>query len=417
MKKLLFIISTILLLAEFYKSSAQWVQVTNGIGNKAVNALAVNGTYIFAGTQLYGVYLSTNNGELWTQAGLSNQLIISSFAFIGNNIFAGTSGGSGNGIYRSTDNGASWTQSGLNNRDINSLIVIGNNIFAGTAANHGVYVSTNNGTNWTQTALNNRNVTSLAVNGNYIFAGTFDPSNLYGVYLSTNNGGTWTQTSLNNQNVYSLAVNGNNIFAGTGSPTYAGVFLSTNNGTSWAQTTLNNFEINELAVIGNNVFAGGYLNGVYVSTNNGTNWTQRNEGLGNVEIFSFCILNNYIFAGSGWQTPLGIWRRPLSELVGIQLLSNEIPEKFSLSQNYPNPFNPTTKIRFDIPPLEGDRGRIVRITIYDMLGTEITTLVNEKIKPGTYEVKWEGTDYSSGVYYYKLFAGDYSETKKMILLR
>ena len=111
-----------------------------------------------------------------------------------------------------------------------------------------------------------------------------------------------------------------------------------------------------------------------------------------------------------------------SQPIGIQPISTEIPNKFSLSQNYPNPFNPTTKIRFNIPPLEGDRGRISQLIIYDVLGMEIKTLVNEQLKPGTYEVEFDPeksgqAGLPSGVYFYKLFTNGFSETKKMVLLK
>ena len=246
----------------------------------------------------------------------------------GNNIFAGTLCC---GVSISTDNGTSWAQTSLNNREVFSLAVNGNNVFAGTDLN-GVYLSTNNGTSWTQTSLNNRTVKSLAINGNDLFAGTLT----YGVYK---NG---IQTSLNNQSVYSLAVNGSNIFAGTDA---YGVYLSTDNGTTWTQTSLNNRNISSLVIIGNNIFAGDMNgNGVYGSNDNGANWTMRFEGFpGPIDIISLCIFNNYIFAGSDFR---GVYRRPLSELIGIQTISNEVPNQFSLSQNYPNPFNPKTKIRF-----------------------------------------------------------------------
>ncbi|MCI0448286.1 MAG: T9SS type A sorting domain-containing protein [Chlorobi bacterium] len=75
-----------------------------------------------------------------------------------------------------------------------------------------------------------------------------------------------------------------------------------------------------------------------------------------------------------------------------------------------------TKIRFDITNV-GTVPRTVRIIIFGILGREITTLVNEQLQPGTYEVNWDASNYPSGVYYYKLIAGDYSDTKKMILLK
>jgi len=104
-----------------------------------------------------------------------------------------------------------------------------------------------------------------------------------------------------------------------------------------------------------------------------------------------------------------------SQPIGIQPISSEIPSQFSLSQNYPNPFNPTTKIRFALPLSPKGEGLGVRLKIYDILGREVETLVNEQLKPGTYEVTWDASDYSSGVYFYSVQAGNYKETKKMIL--
>jgi hypothetical protein len=106
----------------------------------------------------------------------------------------------------------------------------------------------------------------------------------------------------------------------------------------------------------------------------------------------------------------------------VKKLGNEIPLNFALYQNYPNPFNPVTKIKFEIPLLrgvaaEGGRGVSVRLIIYDIIGREIAILVNEKLKPGTYEVEWDGSNFPSGVYFYKLQAGNYEESKKMILMK
>jgi uncharacterized delta-60 repeat protein len=113
-----------------------------------------------------------------------------------------------------------------------------------------------------------------------------------------------------------------------------------------------------------------------------------------------------------------------SQPIGIKQISSNIPEKFELYQNYPNPFNPLTKIKFDISPLSGGvprwtsgRGVLVKLTIYDILGREIAALVNEQLKPGIYEVEFDGTNYTSGIYYYRLTASDFSSTKKLVLLR
>ncbi|NWG29640.1 MAG: T9SS type A sorting domain-containing protein [Ignavibacteriaceae bacterium] len=90
----------------------------------------------------------------------------------------------------------------------------------------------------------------------------------------------------------------------------------------------------------------------------------------------------------------------------------ELPTKFSLSQNYPNPFNPTTNIEFRI----ADFG-FVSLKVYDVLGNEIATLVNEKKPAGEYEVEFDASNLPSGIYFYQLKAGSFTETKKMILLK
>jgi hypothetical protein len=111
---------------------------------------------------------------------------------------------------------------------------------------------------------------------------------------------------------------------------------------------------------------------------------------------------------------------------------NIYADGFTLSQNYPNPFNPVTTIKFSIPALTpslslGERvseGRVrVTLKIYDALGREVATLVNEAKEPGIYEVQFsagssgDASGLSSGVYFYRLAAGSFTETKKMVLLR
>ena len=93
------------------------------------------------------------------------------------------------------------------------------------------------------------------------------------------------------------------------------------------------------------------------------------------------------------------------------------PRRFSLWQNYPNPFNPTTKIRYSIPNVGTSLMKPVQLKIYDILGQEIATLVNEEKPAGNYEVEFDGSNHSSGVYLYRIQAGDFIQTKKMILLR
>jgi hypothetical protein len=372
--------------------------MSNGLGSKGTDALSSNTNSIFAGSGGFagtGIYISTNNGLNWNQSSL-NWGTVSAFGINGNNIFAGMWQHISRGLYRSTDNGLSWSYAGFQSEGILSLAVSGNNVFAGTNGN-GIYVSTNNGVNWTQTSPGGLKV--MVTNGNYLFGGASG-----GVYLSTNNGTNWMYSGVG-RDVRSLAANGNNIFAGTNG---YGVYLSTNNGTNWSQTSLNNRNVYALAVSGTNLFAGTYQYGVYYSGNNGTSWFQVNEGLGNLIVDALCIFDNYVFAASS----SGVYRRPLSELVGIIQNTNEIPGGFSLSQNYPNPFNPTTRIGFQI-----SKSGFVIMKVYDVLGREISTLVYEQMQPGTYETDWDGSNYPSGVYYYKLVSGSFSDKKKMILLK
>ncbi len=107
------------------------------------------------------------------------------------------------------------------------------------------------------------------------------------------------------------------------------------------------------------------------------------------------------------------------QIFGIKKLNEAVPDNFRLYQNYPNPFNPATKISFDIPAAGNSHfaggGFDVRLVIYDLLGSEIITLINERLNPGTYETEWNGSNYTSGVYFYKLECKEFSYTGKMVL--
>ncbi len=104
--------------------------------------------------------------------------------------------------------------------------------------------------------------------------------------------------------------------------------------------------------------------------------------------------------------------------IGIEPINSEIPQYFALYQNYPNPFNPVTKIRFSIPLLRGvAEGRGVLLKIYDILGKEIALLVNEELRPGTYEIEWDASNFPSGVYFYSIITENFTQTNKMVVLK
>ena len=107
--------------------------------------------------------------------------------------------------------------------------------------------------------------------------------------------------------------------------------------------------------------------------------------------------------------------RDLNDFTGVtgaSSVSTIIPDKFSLEQNYPNPFNPVTNLEFGISDLG-----FVSLKVYDILGKEVVTLVNEKLNPGNYKVEFNGSDLTSGVYFYTLNAEGFTETKRMLLLK
>ncbi|MEI7484324.1 MAG: T9SS type A sorting domain-containing protein [Ignavibacteriota bacterium] len=103
--------------------------------------------------------------------------------------------------------------------------------------------------------------------------------------------------------------------------------------------------------------------------------------------------------------------------VGVNQIGTTVPGNFSLSQNYPNPFNPETRIKFAIPSIRNLNSNVVILRVFDMLGKEIATLVNDRLSPGVYEVAFDGNKLSSGMYFYKLQMGEYSDTKRMVLLK
>ena len=98
--------------------------------------------------------------------------------------------------------------------------------------------------------------------------------------------------------------------------------------------------------------------------------------------------------------------------IGISGNSNQIPSNYALFQNYPNPFNPATTIRYDVPS-----AGLVKLVIYDILGREISSPVNEIKTPGSYIISFDASNLPSGVYFYKITAGNFATTKKMLLVK
>ncbi|MCX7832744.1 MAG: T9SS type A sorting domain-containing protein [Ignavibacteria bacterium] len=119
---------------------------------------------------------------------------------------------------------------------------------------------------------------------------------------------------------------------------------------------------------------------------------------------------NFTYSESGFNRYAGFVQNP--NAVGIQALQTEMPNKIILHQNYPNPFNPITNIKFDLP-----NGDFVKLAVYNLLGQEISTLLNEFLKAGSYNITFNGYDLPSGIYFYKIITSDFSDTKRMILIK
>jgi len=364
--------------------------------------------YLFA---VISIVFSSSLNAQWVRSNGPSGYVYSLVAS-DTNLFAGNNNGK---IFRSTDNGTSWTvvYNGLAGSRTDALAISDTNLFAANSA--GVLRSTNNGTSWTavNSGLTGTSlyIVALFVSDTNLFAGTWGSS----AFRSTNNGTTWTSANngLTSNNVHAFAdfpnwTGSTNLFAGTYFA--SGVYLSTDNGGSWiaVSTGLTNSNVRALAVSDTNLFAGTDGGGVFYSTNNGTSWTVFNTGLTNNDVNALFVYGTNLFAGTGD----GVWRRPLLDITGIEDPSNEIPSRFILDQNYPNPFNPSTKISYIIPERSN-----VSLKVFNLLGSEVASLVNEEKSAGVYEVDFNAATLPSGVYFYKLQAGSFVEMKKMILLK
>ena len=189
------------------------------------------------------------------------------------------------------------------------------------------------------------------------------------------------------------------------------ILRTTNGGTNWiSQYSGTNERLYGVSFTDVNTGTAVGINGTILrTTNGGTNWILQTSGtINHLKGVSFTDANNGTAVGQN-----GTILRTTKGGVFVNQISSKIPERISLYQNYPNPFNPTTKIRFGLKQSSN-----TKLIIYNILGKEITTLVNEKLNAGSYEVDWDGSNYPSGVYFYRLSAdGNVVDTRKMMLIK
>lgn len=412
MKKLVFVIGLII----FYslQLNAQWIQSNGPYYNNLLispSAITFNGSDIFTGTiQAGSIFKTSDNGGNWT---LTNTGVTSSYinTLVCSNgvLLAGTD----YGIFRSTNNGYEWYPSniGLTRLFVTTLTANENNIFAGTS--NGIYLSADNGINWNpiNSDMYEVQITGILNIGDSLFAATLSD----GVYISTDLGYSWfiSNSGLNDPNLMGLTRVGENIFVAS---RYVGVFKSTDKGLNWSVS--NNGLPSELypriIISFDSLLFLGAGSGVFMSDDQALNWINITPGLANTVAEVLGANNDTLYVGP-YQG--GVWKRSITNiLTDVKKNFNEVPDKFSLYQNYPNPFNPSTKISWQSPVSSWQT-----LTIYDVLGNEVATLVDEFRNAGSYEIEFSPSSFkhhtSSGVYFYRLQAGEYVETRKMILLK
>lgn len=381
-------------------------------------------------------------------------------------LYVGTDslGGSNSGVYKTTNGGTSWTfaSSGITGEMAVQTIAVNPanpnivwcGVFNGLASSTvGLWKTTNGGTSWapSNTGMTNFNILSLAVNPlnpNVVYAGSSlilpastGPTTIY----RTNNGGTsWAavvnglpQTSTDNNPVRCLSVSnadtsvvlaGLFLNAATG-----GMYLTTNGGQQWMLRHSGIYPTTGTLIrcciikpgSSTEMYAGidratASQVGIFRTTDAGLSWTDFTGGTllntFSIRAVAFKLVTGMhtLYAGeSSTATASGHGLFEYSWIVsGISNGNSGVPDNYSLSQNYPNPFNPVTQINYALR-----KDGIVTLKIYDMTGSEVSTLVNEYQQAGYHNVEFNGANLSSGTYFYRITSNDFTATKKMVLLK
>jgi photosystem II stability/assembly factor-like uncharacterized protein len=363
---------------------------------------------IYAGTSTGDVYKSTDNAANWTATNIGAAYNIADIEIASNGyLFVSTTQ---NGVYRSTNDGLTWQHlsmtAGIEARDVE---IKSGTIFVSTKDN-GLGKSTDNGDTWAgaSSSVPESNVGAFTITNNGTLLLGVKGSN--GLYRSTDDGASWTLTNFPmNYRIYSLTVASNSIFAGT-AEYLDGIYKSVDDGATWQKLSNSSASYEYYS---NGIFTSdgklliGVLNaGIYGSTDMGNTWQLSNNGL--TSLYGFVLAqtpNGIIYATSGD----GVFKSTGTTDTGND---GTAVINFQLEQNFPNPFNPSTNIKYAI-----DGRQFVSLKIYDVLGNEIANLVNEEQQAGVHSVKFYASRISSGVYFYRLEAGRFSETKSMILIK
>jgi photosystem II stability/assembly factor-like uncharacterized protein len=438
MKKISFLLFVLLIFCVIERSSAQYVEQSSGVNLQltSVSSSLINSSYIGwicgdSGT----VLRTTNMGYNWVNVSVSGNpssvTMVNIFGIDANNAITAGVLSPTTWVWKTTNGGTNWNivfiqQGGCINsiwmKNTSIGIMVGNPV----GGRWSIWKTTNGGLNWDSAGLylagagENGFRNALYCDSNWIWFGT----NNCKIYRSTNFGSSWSvQSTGTEQNIYSLCfyLGSPN---GTGFAGGANLLKTTNGGLNWfTQPSIGSGNISGITY---GMWIWLIRSGPIIYFNNSSKWqTAYTAPAGNFthmsSIKSVHKLQEFPIDLSFWAVRSNGGITHFRYVEGIIKLGTDIPYQFSLSQNYPNPFNPVTKIKFSIPLSRGvseGRGVLVKLLIYDILGREIATLVNEQLQPGTYEVEWDGSNYPSGVYFYQLsINNEQLVTKKMVLIK
>lgn len=283
-----------------------------------------------------------------------------------------------------------------------------------------IVMTTNAGASWTYTDTDSALLFILPVfnikffdnNLGYACGGFRDIAGI--TWVTTNGGFNWKGTVLAPEPFFDLTIlnNQNTICAGGDLEYGSSIASTTNMGNNWYYDTLGVFGLAtgiDHRTLSEIWMATSYSEKFIFSTDTGITWTPV-ETPGNTAIFDIDFADSSIGFACGVNGSILKYDRTSSSIINS---SAEVSKfGFELFQNYPNPFNPKTVIHYSI-----SGNRFITLKIFDVLGNEVASLVNENQKAGSYKVNFDGTNYPSGIYFYKFTSDEYSETKRMLLIK
>jgi photosystem II stability/assembly factor-like uncharacterized protein len=418
MKALIAILFSILLSSTSF-SQQGWFQQVVTTSNYFYSVFFVNSNTGWVVGQAGSVYKTTNGGTNWfTQTANAPGFLYSVF-FIDFN--TGWTAGQSGAIRKTTNSGVNWTPqvSGFSQNYLYSIIFTDLNTGYISGSTGLIIKTTNGGTNWQQQTSGVTNTLSCIYfppSATSLTGFACGGSASEGVILKTSNGGlNWDPLTIGSNWLFGIFFA--DIQTGWAVGFNGTIYKTSNNGVNWSYQTSGT--TNRLVAVNfpnsSTGYAVGFSGSIIKTTNAGNSWFAQQSNSTNNLWGTFFVDVNTGWA-AGWNGT--ILHTTNGGVTYVSKISSEVPDEFVLYQNYPNPFNPSTTIKFDVP--KGGKTQswgFVKISIYDILGKEVKVLINEQIAPGTYEIQWDASAFSSGVYFYSLTAGDYIQTKSMILVK